>query len=222
MSGDADVGTSTFTAKDSKIINNKGEIIFVTNTNTVITLENNTITNNDSDGAFLKATTAKWGTSGSNGGNVTLNMTNQKISGDMIIDNISTLALTMKNGSVLVGAINKENQAKNITLNISSDSVISLTADTYLDSLINEDSTNSNIYSNGKYRLYVEGKEISINSNTYDSSTTTEKNIDTKDTTTTANNNINNQSNIIYIIGGTVFLIIIGATSLIIVKKKSK
>ena len=80
MSGDADVGTSTFTAKDSKIINNKGEIIFVTNTNTVITLENNAITNNDFDGAFLKATTAKWGTSGSNGGNVTLNMTNQKAS----------------------------------------------------------------------------------------------------------------------------------------------
>ena len=135
MSGDADVGTSSFTAKNSKIVNNEGDLIFVTNTNTVITLEGNTMTNNDSNGAFLKATTAKWGTSGSNGGNVTLNMTDQKASGDIIIDNISTLALAMKKSSVLVGAIDKENQAKSVTLSISSDSVLSLTADTYLDSL---------------------------------------------------------------------------------------
>ena len=215
MSGDADVGTSSFNAKDSKIINNKGEIIFVTNTNTVITLENNTITNNDSDGAFLKATTAKWGTSGSNGGNVTLNMTNQKVSGDFIIDNISTLALTMKSGSSLIGSIDKENQAKNITLTMSSDSVLSLTADTYLDSLTNDDSTNMNIYSNGKYKLYVAGKEISINSDTYDSSNTTNEIITTGNNTTTQTNNI-----LYYVIGGIILLVVIGITSIIIVRRK--
>ena len=215
MSGDADVGTSSFNAKDSKIINNKGEIIFVTNTNTVITLENNTITNNDSDGAFLKATTAKWGTSGSNGGNVTLNMTNQKVSGDFIIDNISTLALTMKSGSSLIGSIDKENQAKNITLTMSSDSVLSLTADTYLDSLTNDDSTNMNIYSNGRYKLYVAGKEISINSDTYDSSNTTNEIITTGNNTTTQTNNI-----LYYVIGGIILLVVIGITSIIIVRRK--
>jgi hypothetical protein len=220
MSGDADVGTSKFTAKYSNIINNKGEIIFVTNTNTVITLENNTITNNDSDGAFLKATTAKWGTSGSNGGNVTLNMINQKVAGDFIIDNISTLALTMKSGSVIVGAIDKENQAKNVTLAMSSDSVLSLTADTYLDSLTNDDNTNSNIYSNGKYKLYVDEKEVSINSGSYDSSNVTSNTIDT---TTTIDDNTNTQNNnIYYVIGGIVLLVVIGITSVIIIKKKNK
>ena len=219
MSGDADVGTSTFTAKDSKIINNKGEIIFVTNTNTVITLEGNTITNNDSDGAFLKATTAKWGTSGSNGGNVTLNMTNQKVSGDFIIDNISTLALTMKSGSGLMGAIDKENQAKSVTLSMSSDSVLSLTADTYLDSLTNDDSTNSNIYSNGQYKLYVDGKEVSINSDTYDLSNITSN---TTDTTTTTNDITDTQnSNILYyVIGGIALFVVIGVISVIVAKKK--
>ena len=219
MSGDADVGTSTFTAKDSKIINNKGDIIFVTNTKTIITLENNTIINNDSDGAFLKATTAKWGTSGSNGGNVTLNMINQKASGDIIIDNISTLTLTMKSGSVLIGTIDKENQAKSVTLTMSSDSVLSLTADTYLDSLTNDDSTNSNIYSNGKYKLYVNGKEVSINSGTYDSSNIK---TNTTDKTTTTNSNKSNQNNnmIYYIIGGAVLLAVIGIASFIILKKK--
>ena len=219
MSGDADVGTSTFTAKNSNIINNKGEIIFVTNTNTVITLENNTITNNDSDGAFLKATTAKWGTSGSNGGNVTLNMTNQKVSGDFIIDNISTLSLFMKSGSVIVGAIDKENQAKTVTLSMSSDSVLSLTADTYLDSLTNDDSTNSNIYSNGKYKLYVDGKEVSINAGNYDSSNITSN---TTGTTTTSDDNTNTQNNNIlyYVIGGSALLVVIVVISAIITKKK--
>ena len=76
MSGDADVGTSSFTAKNSNIINNQGEVIFVTNTNTIINLENNEIINNDANGAFLKSSTAKWGTSGSNGDNVNLYLTN--------------------------------------------------------------------------------------------------------------------------------------------------
>ena len=213
MSGDADVGTSSFTAKDSKIINNKGDVIFVTNTNTVITLENNEIINNDSEGVFLKATTAKWGTSGSNGGNVTLNMTNQKVSGDIVVDNISTLAMTMKKGSVLIGAIDKENQAKSATLTMSSDSVLSLTADTYLDSLTNEDSSNSNIYSNGKYKLYVGGKEVSINQDTYDDS-----DIATNELTTIGENNKNNT--VYYIIGGAVLLIIIGTITIVIIKKK--
>ena len=215
MSGDADVGTSSFTAKNSKIVNNKGDLIFVTNTNTVITLEGNTMTNNDSNGAFLKATTAKWGTSGSNGGNVTLNMTDQKASGDIIIDNISTLALAMKKSSVLVGAIDKENQAKSVTLSISSDSVLSLTADTYLDSLTNDDSTNSNIYSNGKYKLYVDGKEVSINSGIYDSSNITSN-------VTIVNGNKKNQNNniIYYVIGAVALLVVIVIILFIIFKKK--
>ena len=217
MSGDADVGTSTFTAKDSKIINNKGEVIFVTNTNTVITLENNTITNNDSEGTFLKATTAKWGTSGSNGGNVTINIANQKIYGDFIIDDISTLALSMQSGSVIVGAIDKEKQAKNVTLSMSSDSILSLTADTYLDSLTNDDTTNSNIYSNGEYKLYVDGKEVNINSGSYDLSNLTTNTIGT------TNDNTNNQkSNILYyVLSGIVLLVLISVARVIISKKKN-
>jgi len=129
-----------------------------------------------------------------------------------------TLALTMKSGSVLVGAIDKENQAKNVSLTMSSDSVLSLTADTYLDSLTNDDSTNSNIYSNGQYKLYVDGKEVSINSDTYDSSNIT---VNTTDTTT---NNTSNQNNniIYYIIGVASLLVFIGAISFIIIKSKKK
>ena len=214
MSGDADVGTSSFVAKNSKIINNKGEVIFVTNTNTEITLENNEIINNDSDGGFLKATTAKWGKSGSNGGNVALKLINQKISGDFIIDNISTLDLTLENGSVINGAINSSNNAKNVSLTISSDSVVSLTKDTYIDSLENEVSDNSNIYSNGLYKLYVDSKEVEINSSVYDNSNFVQSN----NTDTISNSNSNNF--IFYLIICFV-IILVGSCIIIIVKKRN-
>ena len=159
MSGDADVGTSTFTAKDSKIVNNKGDVIFVTNTNTVINLENNEITNNDNTGAFLRVGAAKWGSTGSNGGTVTLNAKNQKISGDIIVDNISTLDLSLKNGSSCIGKINSENTAKKIGISLDSTSTLTLTGDSYVSSLEDADSTYSNINFNG-YKLYVNGTAI--------------------------------------------------------------
>jgi len=158
-SGDAKEGTGTFTAKNSKITTTNGSTIFVTNTKALITLENNEITNTSENGLFLKASAARWGKEGSNGGTVTLNMINQYAEGDIVLDNISTLDLSMKSGSVLIGAINTDNTAKNISVKLSSDSVLSLTSNTYLSSLDNELSDNSNIYSNGKYKLYVDGKE---------------------------------------------------------------
>lgn len=159
MSGDAEVGTSSFTSKNSKIINNKGDIIFVTNTNTVIELENNEITNNDSEGVFLRISASKWGNSGSNGGTVVLNAKNQIIKGDILVDSISTLDLSLKNGSSYLGAINNENTAKTINISLDSSSSLTLTGDSYITSLSNEKTDNSNINFNG-YKLYVNGVAI--------------------------------------------------------------
>ncbi|MBR3325087.1 MAG: hypothetical protein IKG14_03470 [Clostridia bacterium] len=159
MSGDADVGTSSFSAKNSKIVNNKGEIIFVTNTSTVIELENNEIINNDTNGDFLKISSAKWGTSGKNGGNVTLNAKNQKIEGDILVDNISTLDFSLKNKSSYSGAINSENTAKTINVTLDSSSTLTLTGDSCITSLNNEVTDNSNINLNG-HTLYVNGTAI--------------------------------------------------------------
>ena len=159
MSGDADVGTSSFTAKNSKMVNNKGDIIFVTNTNTVIELENNEITNNDATGNFLNISAAKWGTSGSNGGTVTLNATNQKIEGNIIVDSISTLDLSLKNGSSYSGKINSDNTAKTINIKLDSSSKLTLTGNSFVTSLEDADSSYSNINFNG-YKLYVNGTAI--------------------------------------------------------------
>lgn len=84
MNGDASVGNSTFTARNSEIITNKGDSFYITNTKAVINLKNNTITNNDNSGNFLRAKSDSWGNSGSNGGDVVLNMTKQRTIGNII------------------------------------------------------------------------------------------------------------------------------------------
>ena len=160
MSGDADEGLASFSAKDSTITTNKGDTIFVTNTKATISLTNNKIINNDSTGAFLRIQSGKWGRSGSNGGDVTLNVNNQIINGDIFVDNISTLNMKLTNGSNYTGKINGNNTAKNITLSLDSTSKITLTGDAYVTNLEDADSSYSNINFNG-YKLYVNG--IAIN-----------------------------------------------------------
>ena len=158
MSGDAADGEATFTAKNSSITTNKGDTFYVTNTTATINLENNQITNNDQTGNFLRIQKDSWGKSGSNGGTVALNLTNQKASGNIVVDSISSLTMNLTNSSTFTGAINSDNQGEvNLTLDASSS--LTLTADTYLTSLNNADSTNSNINLNG-HKLFVNGVEF--------------------------------------------------------------
>ena len=158
MSGDASVGSAEFTSKNSTITTNKGDTFYITNTSATINLENNTFKNNDKSGAFLRIEAGSWGTNGSNGGDVTLNLTKQTVSGNILVDNISTLSISMTN-STYEGTINGDNTAKSITLKLDKTSKIKLTGDTYITSLDNADTTNSNIDLNG-YKLYINGKSI--------------------------------------------------------------
>ena len=159
MSGDADTGVATFKSSNSKITTNKGDTLYVTNTKASITLENNTIVNNDTTGNFLRIKKDSWGNTGSNGGEVTLTLKNQKVTGNIIVDSISTLDFSLENTSSYEGVINTDNSAKELTLTLDKTSKIKLTGNSYVTSLNNEDTTNSNIDFNG-YTLYVNGKAI--------------------------------------------------------------
>ena len=159
MSGDAEDGTSSFTSKNSEIITNKGDTFYVTNTNANITLEDNSIVNNDSSSNFLRVQKDSWGNNGSNGGNVTLKMIKQSVKGNIEIDSISTLKMSLNNNSYYEGKINNSNKAKNIELSLDKESKIKLTGDSYVTSLNNKDKSNSNIDFNG-YKLYVNGNAI--------------------------------------------------------------
>ena len=81
------------------------------------------------------------------------------MNGDILVDNISTLDLSLKNGSSYSGTINGDNTAKTIKITLDSNSSITLTGDSYITSLEDEDSSYSNINFNG-YKLYVNGTAI--------------------------------------------------------------
>lgn len=179
MSGDASSGNASFNAKKSTITTNNGDTFFVTNTTATITLEDNTIINN-ANGAFIRIQSGKWGNSGSNGGDVTLNLVNQDANGNIYVDNISTLNMSLTNGSNYEGAINTENTAKTLNVTLDSTSTLTLTADSYITSLTDELDDYSNINLNG-YTLYVNGNAIT--STNYDS-TIKEKNSNTTSSNT--------------------------------------
>lgn len=157
MSGDAAEGVATFTAKNSTITTNKGDSIYVSNTSAIINLTNNKFTNNDSTGYFLRAQADAWGNEGSNGGKVTLNLTNQDVDGNIGVDEVSSLTMKMVSSN-FKGMIDAKDGEVKLTLDASS--TITLTGDSYVTSLENADSTNSNINLNG-YKLYVGGVEFS-------------------------------------------------------------
>lgn len=164
MSGDAGEGTGTFTAKNSSLTIQKDSdyyksapMFFITNTKAVINLENTTLSYGSNLLISAKGT-SEWGTSGSNGGELTMNTTNQELEGNIEIDKLSTLTMNLTK-TTYKGTINKDNSAKSITLKLDKNSKITLTGDSYITTLDNSDSTNSNIDFNG-YKLYVNGKAI--------------------------------------------------------------
>ena len=108
--------------------------------------------------ARLKAAAdSRWGKTGENGSHLTLRASNQELSGNIMADSISTIALDMTNESSLVGAVNTDNTAKEVTVKLSKDSSWTLTGDSYVKSLTNADTTGENIHLNG-YKLVVADK----------------------------------------------------------------
>ena len=155
MSGDAAEGTSSFTMNGGTLTNQNGDIFFVNNTATDITLSNATIVNNDTEGVFLRAAAAGWGSEGSNGGQVNLNATNQEINGDMIVDDISVLNLYLKDKSTFSGSVNSTGDAGDVYVELSGGSKWILTSDSYITSLTcDADSIDLN-----GHKLYVNGVE---------------------------------------------------------------
>lgn len=164
MSGDASVGTGNFSSTNSSLSINKNSdyyktapMFFVTNTDAVINLENTTLSFGSNVLLSAKGTD-EWGTKNSNGGNVIFNAEKQKLNGNIELDSISELQLKLSSSSY-EGAINSDNSAKSVALTLDKDSSITLTGDSYVTSLENEDSSNSNIKFNG-YKLYVNGKAV--------------------------------------------------------------
>ena len=147
MSGDAAgvlncVDSTLEILKESEIYTT-APMFFVTNTKAVINLEDCRINYGSNIFLDIKGTT-EWGNEGSNGGEVTLNLNNQEIKGDITVDGISSLSIVMKN-SKITGTINTSKKAKSLSISLDSKSTITLTGNSYYTSLTNEVSSGENI-----------------------------------------------------------------------------
>ena len=158
MSGDADVGEATFSAEGGSITAKTGDMFYITNTDCEITLKDVAFTlAND---VFLRvegnSSSRGWGTEGANGGDVTLTADSQEFTGNILVDEISSLVLIMKNGTSYEGTINPDGDGGTVDVTLDDDSTWTLTGDSYITSF---DGDTSNITANG-YHLYVNGEQV--------------------------------------------------------------
>ncbi|MBR1442549.1 MAG: S-layer homology domain-containing protein [Firmicutes bacterium] len=156
MSGDAAVGTSSLDVSGGTITGNNGDMIYITNTHAVISLSDVEFVNKDSENVFMRvcgnSASHGWGKAGSNGAQAEVTADGQKIDGNIIVDSISSLTLELKNGSVLTGTVNIEENSSgsaaenNAVVTVEEGSVWNLTGDCKVTSVDNKGTVNFNGY----------------------------------------------------------------------------
>lgn len=147
MSGDSEVGNSTFQMDGGTITSQNGGLFYTTNTECTIALKDVGITYNDDSEFFLQCTGNNnqrgWGQSGANGSDCSFTADSQDMKGNVIWDSISDLDFYMTNGSTLEGAfVNDETYAGNggdgyCNVVIEKDSTWTVTGDSTITSLSN-------------------------------------------------------------------------------------
>ena len=109
MSGDSEVGNSTFEMNGGSLTAKNGGMFYTTNTESTITLSDVNITYADDNDFFLKCTGNNnqrgWGENGKNGADCLFTAAQQEMQGDVVWDSISQLDFYMTDGSTLTGAV---------------------------------------------------------------------------------------------------------------------
>ncbi len=109
MSGDSEVGNSTFEMQGGSLTAENGGMFYTTNTESTFTLCDVDITYASDSEFFLKCTGNSnergWGTSGSNGADCLFTAISQEMEGTVIWDSISQLDFYMTDGSTLTGSV---------------------------------------------------------------------------------------------------------------------
>ena len=157
MSGDAEVGTSSFSMTGGSLTAKNGDMFYITNTHSVISLSGVSITNEDEDANLMTITgnsaSHGWGSAGSNGTQADVTASDQVLEGNIVVDTISTLDLTLSNGSTFTGTINiTDNEAggtavsDNAVVTIDEGCTWTLTGDCTISSLTNNGTINFNGY----------------------------------------------------------------------------
>lgn len=157
MSGDSEVGNSTFQMDGGSLTSENGGVFYTTNTESTITLNNVDINYNDDNEFFLQCTgntnQRGWGQAGANGADCHFTGISQDMQGNVIWDSISDLDFYLTDGSSLTGAVvDDESYAGEggegyCNVYVSADSTWTVTGDSTVSSLENEGTI---VDSNGK------------------------------------------------------------------------
>lgn len=109
MSGDSEVGNSTFQMTGGKLFTGNGGLLYTTNTECTLTLDSVDITYAPDSEFFLRCTGNNnqrgWGQTGNNGSDCLFTAINQEMQGDVVWDSISDLDFYITDNSTLTGAI---------------------------------------------------------------------------------------------------------------------
>lgn len=161
MSGDSEVGNSTFEMVGGSLTAKNGGMFYTTNTESTFLLQNVAITNADDSEFFLKCTgnanQRGWGTTGQNGADCSFTARQQEMTGDVIWDSISQLDLYVLDGSTLTGAVvDDESNAGN-----GGDGYAALYLDSTSKWVVTGDSTVTSLYNAGTI-VDANGNTVSV------------------------------------------------------------
>ncbi len=155
MSGDANVGKGSLTVTGGSLKTEAGDLFYVTNTTAEINLKGVALTL--ADGALLRVAgndgSRGWGAQGANGGRVTLTAEDQTLEGEIVVDEVSSLRMTLSGSSAFTGTVNPEGEAGTVSLALKDNATWTLTADAYLSSFQGDA---AQIQTNG-HHVYVAG-----------------------------------------------------------------
>lgn len=160
MSGDASNGTSSFTMTGGSLNSQKGHTFHVTNTTATIALSGVNISNS-SDAVLLSVCDDGW-SGGTN--NATFNASSQALDGDVLVGNGSYLTMNLSDSSTFNGRVHGtitngkgssvSSTTGTVNMTIGAGCTWTLTGDSYVTSLSNNGTINTNGYS-----LYVNGSD---------------------------------------------------------------
>lgn len=149
MSGDAEVGNSTFEMVGGTLTAGNGGMIYTTNTECTILLSDVDITYADDSEFFLRCTgnanERGWGSTGKNGSQCNFTANKQQMEGLVVWDSISTLDFYMTDGSILTGAVTDDESCAGD----GGDGYCNLYIDESSKWIVTQDSTLTNLYCAG-------------------------------------------------------------------------
>ena len=150
---------SVFSMTRGALTAQKGDLFYATNTSATIYLEGVALSKGENnlllrvsgnDGSF------GWGEAGSNGADCTLLANDQSLTGDIVVDELSSVSLLLKGDSSYTGAINTANTAKVAKVTLEGGCTWTLTGNAYLTAFSGRVSA---IATNG-FTVYVNGQVL--------------------------------------------------------------